>query len=203
MGHMQASWCAQGQVWGHEAMGVYLHHILEWSAGTWDSEKLLEDRGARGIGPIYTTMGLAQYIQQYNEVTKHNEVTANARRSSKLATELRAEPTQRPEDQPRWLTYGTSTSVSVHRCNRVDQVKTADVRVERGSEELGRPADRGRWWHKSAAGDAYGVRYSRRVSRVWASKPGQRFRGTDDTWRHRGVRVELKLPMRRRGGRRI
>jgi len=89
--------------------------------------------------------GLAQYIQQYNEVTKHNEVTANARRSSKLATELRAEPTQRPEDQPRWLTYGTSTSVSVHRCNRVDQVKTADVRVERGSEELGRPADRGRW----------------------------------------------------------
>jgi hypothetical protein len=40
--------------------------------------------------------------------------------------------------------------------------------------------------------------------RVWASKPGRRFRGgTDDTWRHRGVRVEAKLPVRRRGGRRI
>jgi hypothetical protein len=40
--------------------------------------------------------------------------------------------------------------------------------------------------------------------RVWASKPGWRFRGgTDDTWWHRGVRVEAKLPVRRRGGRRI
>jgi hypothetical protein len=27
--------------------------------------------------------------------------------------------------------------------------------------------------------------------------------GTDGTWRHRGVRVESKLPVRRRGGRRI
>jgi hypothetical protein len=66
------------------------------------------------------------------------------------------------------------------------------------------------------AGDAYGVRYSRSGLmvwaskpseaglRVWASKPGRRFRGgTDDTWRHRGVRVEAKLPVRRRGGRRI
>ena len=40
--------------------------------------------------------------------------------------------------------------------------------------------------------------------RVWASKPGRRFRGgTDDTWRHRGVRVEAKLPVSRRGGHRI
>jgi hypothetical protein len=40
--------------------------------------------------------------------------------------------------------------------------------------------------------------------RVWASKPGRRFReGTDGTWRHQGVRVEAKLPVRRRGGRRI
>jgi hypothetical protein len=40
--------------------------------------------------------------------------------------------------------------------------------------------------------------------RVWTSKPGRRFRGgTDDTWRHREVRVEAKLPVRRRGGRRI
>jgi hypothetical protein len=39
---------------------------------------------------------------------------------------------------------------------------------------------------------------------VWASKPGRRFRGgTDSTWRHRGVRVEAKLPVRRRGDRRI
>jgi hypothetical protein len=40
--------------------------------------------------------------------------------------------------------------------------------------------------------------------RVWTSKPERRFRGeTDNTWRHRGVRVEAKLPVRRRGGRRI
>jgi hypothetical protein len=40
--------------------------------------------------------------------------------------------------------------------------------------------------------------------RVWASKPGRRFRGgTDDTWRHRGVRVEAKLSHEGRGGRRI
>ena len=40
--------------------------------------------------------------------------------------------------------------------------------------------------------------------RVWALKPGRRFRcGTDGTWRHRGVRVEAKLPVRRRGGRRM
>ena len=39
---------------------------------------------------------------------------------------------------------------------------------------------------------------------VWASKPGQSPRGwTDGTWQHRGGRVEAKLPMRRRGGRRI
>jgi hypothetical protein len=66
------------------------------------------------------------------------------------------------------------------------------------------------------AGDAYGVRYSlsglmvwaskpsETGLRVWASKPGRRFRGgTDGTWRHRGVRVEVKLPVRRRGGHRI
>jgi hypothetical protein len=40
--------------------------------------------------------------------------------------------------------------------------------------------------------------------RVWTSKPGQKFRGgTDGTWQHRRVRVEAKLPVRRRGGRRI
>jgi hypothetical protein len=39
---------------------------------------------------------------------------------------------------------------------------------------------------------------------VWALKPGRRFRDeTDDTWRHRGVRVDAKLPVKRRGGRRI
>jgi len=53
------------------------------------------------------------------------------------------------------------------------------------------------------AGDAYGVRYPRRVLRVWASKPERRFRGTDDTWRHRGVGVKAKLPHEGRGGRRI
>jgi hypothetical protein len=40
--------------------------------------------------------------------------------------------------------------------------------------------------------------------RVCALKPGRRFRGgTDGTWRHRGVRVEVKLLVRRRGGRQM
>jgi len=52
------------------------------------------------------------------------------------------------------------------------------------------------------ARDAYGVRYSRRVSRVSASKPGRRLRGgTDDTWRHRRLSVEAKLPHEWHGGR--
>jgi hypothetical protein len=89
------------------------------------------------------------------------------------------------------------------------------VQVERGSEDL--VAD----WSRTAvtrveAGDAYRVRYLRAGLvvwaskpsmaglRVWASKPKQRFRrGTDDTWRHRGVHVEAKLLMRRRGGRQM
>ena len=53
------------------------------------------------------------------------------------------------------------------------------------------------------AGEAYEVRYSRWVSQVWASKPRRRFRGIDDTWRHRGVSVEAKLPHEERGGRQI
>jgi hypothetical protein len=66
------------------------------------------------------------------------------------------------------------------------------------------------------AGDAYRVRYSQSGLmvwaskpseaglRVWASKPGRRFRGgTDGTWRHHGVHVEAKLPVMRRGDRRI
>ena len=60
--------------------------------------------------------------------------------------------TRSPGDQPWWLTFGTSTSTSVHGSDRVDQVKTADMRVERGSGGLGGPADRGRWWHVSSGG---------------------------------------------------
>jgi hypothetical protein len=43
---------------------------------------------------------------------------------------------QRPGDQPRWLTSGTSISTSVHGSDHVDRVKTEDVQVERGSEDL-------------------------------------------------------------------
>ena len=49
----------------------------------------------------------------------------------------------------------------------------------------------------------YGVRYSWRVSRVWASKPGRRFWGADGTWQYRGVSVEAKPPHEGCGGRRI
>jgi hypothetical protein len=42
------------------------------------------------------------------------------------------------------------------------------------------------------------------ISRVWASKPGWRFRGgTDGTWGHRGVRVEAKLSHEEHGGRQM
>ena len=102
------------------------------------------------------------------------------------------------------------------RSDRVDRVKTADVRVERGSGGLGsRPVKDGGDTCR-VAGDAYGVRYLRTVwwfvpqnhrwtvSQVWASKSGRRFRGGKDvTWRHRGVRVEVKLSHEGRGGRRM
>jgi hypothetical protein len=80
-----------------------------------------------------------------------------------------------------------------------------------GSDRVDRGGDT-----RLMAGDAYGVRYSRsglmvwasKLSeaglRVWTSKPERRFRGgTDGMWRHQGVRVEAKLPVRRRGDRRI
>jgi hypothetical protein len=50
--------------------------------------------------------------------------------------------TRRPGDQPQWLTSGTLTNASVHESDRVDRVKTEDVQVERGSEDLA--ADRSR-----------------------------------------------------------
>jgi hypothetical protein len=75
----------------------------------------------------------------------------------------------------------------MHGSGRVDRVKTADVRVERGSGGLGgQPVEDGGDTCR-VAGDAYGVRYSRvvwwfgpqnhrwLVSRVWASKPGRGF----------------------------
>jgi hypothetical protein len=123
--------------------------------------------------------------------------------------------TRRPGDQPRWLISGTSTSASVHGSDRVDRVKTKDVQVKRGSEDLAAGRLRTAVTHVEA-GDAYGVRYSRAGLVAWASKPsmaglqvlaskpGRRFQGrTDDTWRHWGVRVEAKLLTRRRGGHRI
>jgi hypothetical protein len=41
-----------------------------------------------------------------------------------------------PGDQPRWLASGTSIGASVHGSDRIDRVKTEDVQVERGSEDL-------------------------------------------------------------------
>jgi hypothetical protein len=76
--------------------------------------------------------------------------------------------TRRPGDQPRWLTSETSTSASVHVSDRVDRVKTEDVQVERGSEDLAcRPVKDG--------GDTC------RAVGFWE--------GMDGTWRRRGVRV--------------
>jgi hypothetical protein len=69
--------------------------------------------------------------------------------------------TRRPGDRPRWLTSGTSTGASVHGSDRVDRVKTADVRVERGSGGLGRQPVEDGGDTRQVTGDAYGVRYSR------------------------------------------
>jgi hypothetical protein len=44
---------------------------------------------------------------------------------------------RRPGDQSWWLTSGTSTSASIHGSDRIDQVKTMDVRVERCLGGLG------------------------------------------------------------------
>jgi hypothetical protein len=81
----------------------------------------------------------------------------------------------------------TSTSARRHGSDSVDRVKTANVRVERGSEDLTcRPVEDGGDTCR-ATGDVYGVRYSRvglvvyaskqlvAGLRVWASKPGRRF----------------------------
>jgi hypothetical protein len=50
--------------------------------------------------------------------------------------------TKRPGDQSWWLTSETSTSASAHGSDRVDRVKTEDVQVEWGLEDLA--ADRSR-----------------------------------------------------------
>ena len=58
---------------------------------------------------------------------------------------------------------GTSTSASVHESDRVDRIKTADMRVERGSGGLGGwPVEDGGDTCRVAR-DTYGVCYSRTV----------------------------------------
>jgi hypothetical protein len=50
---------------------------------------------------------------------------------------VRVEPRdQEAGDQSRWLTSEISTSASVDETDSVDRVKTEDVQVERGSEDL-------------------------------------------------------------------
>jgi hypothetical protein len=91
-----------------------------------------------------------------------------------------------------------------------------DVQVERGSGGLGGRLVKDSGDMSQVVGNAYGVCYSRMVwwfepqnhqwpvSQVWATKPRRRFReGTDDTWRHRGVRIEAKLSLEGCGGRRM
>jgi hypothetical protein len=58
---------------------------------------------------------------------------------------------------------GTSTSASVYESDHVDRVKTADVRVERGSEGLGGLPVKDGGDTCRVAENVYGVRYSRAV----------------------------------------
>jgi hypothetical protein len=74
--------------------------------------------------------------------------------------------------------------------------------------EVGHTSTSGVWWFRPQNHRCGLVVWASKPSvaglRLWASKPGRKFRrGTDSTWRHRGVRVETKLPVKRRGGRRI
>jgi len=92
--------------------------------------------------------------------------------------------------------------------DRVDRVKMASVEVERGAQrtwQFGRSRTA-----VTSVGPGLMVWASKPLAdglRVWASKSGRRFRGQgcqkDGTWRHRGGCVDARLPMRRRGGRRI
>jgi hypothetical protein len=84
---------------------------------------------------------------------------------------------RRPGDWPRWLTSGTSTSASVHGSDRVDRVKTANVRVEQGSGGLGgQPVEDGGDTCRVSE-DTYGVHYSRAVLWFGPQTIGGRFRG--------------------------
>jgi hypothetical protein len=90
----------------------------------------------------------------------------------------------------------------------------ADMRVERGAQEdlaasrsktaVTRVERRGTRMEYATRGrfDGLGLKTIRWTGlRVWVSKPGRKFRrGTDDIWRHRGVRVEAKLSHEGRGG---
>jgi hypothetical protein len=79
-----------------------------------------------------------------------------------------------------------------------------DMQVKRGSEDL--VADRLRTAMTRVKLRGTRIEYATRERgfMVWALKPGRRFRGgTDGMWRHRRVRVEAKLLMKRRGGRQI
>jgi len=91
--------------------------------------------------------------------------------------------TRRPGDQPWWLTSRTSTSASVHGSDRVDQVKTVDIRVEPGSGRLGGLAGRGQRWHVSSGkGD------------VWSTLLATGFVGL-------GLKTQAEVP--RRNGRHV
>jgi hypothetical protein len=68
--------------------------------------------------------------------------------------------TRRPGDQPRWLTSGTSTSVSVYGSDYVDRVKMAEVQVEQGSRGLGGRLVEDGGDMCRVVGDAFGVCYS-------------------------------------------
>jgi hypothetical protein len=75
---------------------------------------------------------------------------------------------RKPGDQPRWLTYGTSTSVSVHGSDQVDRVKMEDVQVERGSKDLA--AGRSRMAMTCVERRGTRIEYATR-ERVWWFRP--------------------------------
>jgi hypothetical protein len=95
-------------------------------------------------------------------------------------------------------------SASVHRSDRVDRVKTTDMRVERGLGGLGEQSVEEGGDTCRVTGDAYGVRYSRTV---WWFGPQNSDRGSKEERASRGgikgVRVEAKLSHEGCGGRQM
>jgi hypothetical protein len=85
--------------------------------------------------------------------------------------------TRSPDDQPRWLTSETLISASVQGSDHIDRVKTEDVQVERGSEDLAVGRSRMAVTRVQRGGTC--IEYATR-ERVWWFVPQNSGRGSEE-----------------------